>query len=290
MGVKYSAAFDLTELRDGTTDGTSSFAMQFTASVGSDFEITSADFTLAMALHGYALGAAENHEGNTVFAATYPAGDFASLLASIITSKMAAATPTPWTGSISVTFDTATGRYTIARETGTFTFTIAWSSARSGRALLGFSANQSTAATHTGTLTPLYWIDATLDGRSMDQEGDYEPGGIADLAISDDATTYAGVTRTTSPKYRTWFQHFELKAKVFKAAVTASDPWAFEHLFETCRTVYPFVCDDGVESMACVFLPEGSSFRGKQRPGGPGDDVHFHVPFMVWHAAIITGG
>jgi hypothetical protein len=155
----------------------------------------------------------------------------------------------------------------------------------------GFEANQSTpGTTFTSTQTPTYWINATQDGRSLDREGDYEPEGLAALANSASATHHAGVSRGTSPKFRSWFQHFEVKRKVFKASQDGTDRWTFEHLFEHCRCEFPFVVDDGVEKMVCVFTSDGAVFSGKQRSGGPSDDIHFNVPFNVWHAGDLSGG
>lgn len=292
MGVKYAPGIDLTAIRDGQTDVDYSWTMTITgAGTGSGYTplaMTAADFDTAnshLLMHSYAIAVATNHEGNTVFG-SYSTASFANALTVAMNAKMLTLA-VPWVGSFLVTF--ANGVYTVAQATGTFTFTIAWGQSAS-RWLMGFAADQSTpGTTFTGTLTPNYWIDATLDGRSMDQEDDYEESSIAGISISDDATAFAGVSRSTAPKLRAWFQHFEPVAKVCKAKIAGTVRWTFEHLFEHCRCEFPFVVDDGVDQMVCVFMPDGSVWRGKTRPGGPGDAVHFHVPFKVWHAADVVG-
>ena len=283
MGVIYSAAFDVSRIRDGLDGVDRALSITLTRAAHSAIVINPAavlaQFATTYTCHGYELDEAENHEGVGVFP-TYSA-PLAYILEDVITAAMTAQT---WSGAITVTF--ASNRYTIASDG--FSFAIAFGHAASAY-LIGFAATSSaSAASHVGTLTPTYYIDATLDGRSLDTEGDYEPGEIASLAISDDASAYSGVARTTSPKYRTWWQQFEVSRKVFKSRISGAERWTFEHLFEHCRCSYPFVVDDGVEVMVCVFLPEGSSFTGKQRPGGAGDDVHMSIPFRVWRAASIV--
>lgn len=283
MGVKYAAGFSVSLLRDGVDNVDHTLSITLTRATFTDVVITHTAFAAssgsALSCHGYDLTSSENHEGVAMYA-DY-AESFAEDLQGAITAGMAAQS---WTGAITVTF--ASNRYTIASDG--FSFAITFGHEASAY-LLGFATTSSaSAASHVGTYTPTYWIDATLDGRSLDAEGDFEPGEIASLAVSDDATAYAGISRSTSPKYRSWWQQFEIKRKVFKSAASGADRWTFEHLFEHCRCHYPFVVYDGVETMVCVFLSEGSSFSRKQRPGGAGDDVHLSIPFTVWHAADIT--
>lgn len=286
MTVTYAAVFDVATLRTGLTATEYAFSMTMTSATLGNIVITDADF-LALGdtrvAHDDNITDTVNHDGVAMFQ-TYLDHTFASALQAIIAAKMASVSPS-WTGSITVSF--ANDRYTIARSSGSFSFAITWGNAATGY-LLGFSGNATSGTSHVGDLTPTYWIRATQAGRSDDAEGDFEPGEIADISIADDASDFSGVARTTSPKYRAWVQQFEVKRKVFKAFQDGTDRWTFEHLFEHCRTVRPFIVDDGEEKMACVFLSEGSAFRGKQRPGGPGDDVQMHVPFLVWHAGEVV--
>jgi hypothetical protein len=283
MGVKYAAGFDLNYLT--STAGISLVLEQATKT---SVTISVADFSLDLFVHDYVLSTATTHDGVTMFSSTWASTTFAAALTAAINYE---ANNNGWTCGVTVTFSATTGRYTFTRSAavgaGTGTYTVTFGNNPS-KALLGFAANSATAETHVGTLTPTFWIDATLDGRSLDLEGDFEPESVADLAISDDGTAFAGIARTTTPKYRTWVQQFELKRKVFKAFDNGTDVWTFEDLWEHCRCEMPFVVDDGVDQMVCVFLPASSSFRGKQRPGGPADDVHFNLPFAVWHAADIA--
>ena len=279
MGVKYAAGFDVNALA-----GTTAFSLTLEQAAKTDIVITPADFSVDLLMHGFVVSTATTHDGVTLFSSTWNSATFAAALTAAINAE---ATANSWTCTVLVSFSTTTNRYTIARATGTGTFTLVFGNTPS-RLLLGFSANQTTNSTHTATLTPSFWIDATLDGRSLDREGDYEPGSIASISISDDGTAYAGISRTVSPKYRAWVQQFELKRKVFKAFDDGTDHWTFEDLWEHCRTEMPFVVDDGVDQMVCVLLSESSSFSKKQRPGGPADDVHMSLPFEVWHAADIA--
>ena len=277
MGVKYAAGFDVNYLT-----AAAGLSITLTQATKTDIVITAADFSPDLLVHNYVLSTATTHDGVSLFSSTWNSGTFAAALTAVLLTETTGA---GWDSSvISVTFSTTTNRYTIARTSGTGTFTILFGNAAS-RLLLGFSGNQTTAATHTGTLTPSFWFDATLDGRSLDREGDFEPDSIASLSISDDGTAFAGISRTSTPKFRWWIQRFVLKRKVFKASNDGTDHWTFEDLWEHCRCEMPFVVYDGTDSMVCVFLPEGAMFSGKQRPGGPADDVHMSLPFNVWHAA-----
>lgn len=288
MTVTYSAAFDVRALRDGSTATEAEFDLTMTSAALGDIEIDSSDFSAFFLLHDYIIGGAVNHEGGTVsslsgFSATQT---LSAALESIITAKMASVSPA-WTGAIDVSF--SGGVYTISRSSGSFTFAIAFGNAQT-RGLLGYTGNQSAGTSHTGTLTASHYIIATQGGRSDDLEGDFEPDDIAALAVSDDATAFVGIARSTSPKYRTWVQQFEVKRKVFKAFAESPDLWTFERLREHCRCSLPFVVSDGDEIMVCVLLPSSAASRGKIRPGGPGDDVHFHIPFSVLRVARLTPG
>lgn|GEM_PF-2629032 len=294
MGVTYAPAFDLDAIRDGDTATDYAFSMTITGSgvgAGTAITITSADFVTAAAsstvVHSTSQGftAVTNHDGVSMFT-DHAAASFASALSTAIETERLA---NGWANGFSVSF--ADDRITIARSGGAWTFTITWTNL-AGRRVCGFEADQTTPATSTftSTQTPTYWINATQDGRSLDREGNYEADGIAALAISASATQSAGTSRGTAPKFRSWFQHFEIKRKVFKASANGTDLWTFEHLWEHCRCELPFMVNDGVEVMACVFTAEGAVFANKQRSGGPSDDIHFNVPFTVWLAGTITGG
>jgi hypothetical protein len=287
MGVIYSAAFDVRALRNHTSATEVEFDLTLTSAGLGTIEIDADDFDAAaeyQLMHGYAIRNALNHAGAQTFT-DFSSLTFAQALTAVITAKMAAVSPA-WTGAIAVTF--SANRYTIARTSGSFSFAVAGNPTT--LTLLGYNGAQSSGTTHVATLTPSHWIDSTQGGRSDDLEGDFEPEGLASLAISDDATAFAGLSVSSSAKYRTWAQAFEIKAKVFKAFGESPDFWTFERLFEHCRTSMPFVVYDGDEKMICLLLASGSSFRGKRRAFGPGDDVHFHIPFACVHVADVAGG
>ena len=295
MGVKYAPLFDLRALRFPGLLAASSFSMTLASADLTSVTITPSDFTTYDANsappitwhndQGYPVTASQNHDGVAMFQG-YLDLPLANAIAAIANAKIAAASPTPWTGE-SLAFGFANGVYT---ATGTVAFSITWNNSAS-RSLMGFSSNTGAATSHTGTLRPTYWIESTQDGRSIDREGDYEIGPIAAQSISDSATVSAGVSRSTAAKYREWVQQFEPVSGVLKGRRTGSRPFTFESLFEHCRADWPFLVDDGVERMVCKFTAEGSVFSGKQRAGGVDDDVSMHVPFRVWHAAdLVIGG
>lgn len=275
MGVKYAAGFDLNNLT-----ALYGLSITLTQATKTNIVITPADFSPDLIAHAYVLSTATTHDGTALFSSTWNSATFAAALTTAINDE-GAAVAFPWTVTVTVAFSTTTNRYTIS---GTGTFGVTFSNTPS-RLLLGYTGNLSAASSYVATLTPSFWIDATLDGRSLDREGDFEPESIASISISDDGTGYSGISRTSTPKYRSWIQPFELKRKVFKASNDGTDIWTFEDLWEHCRCEMPFVVDDGTDSMVCVFLPEGATFSRKQRPGGPADDVHMSLPFDVWHAA-----
>ena len=190
-----------------------------------------------------------------------------------------AATAAGWAAKIpAVDFSTTTGFYTFSVAT----VTSAWSwSTANGRALFGFTANSSTASTHTSTVTPLFIINPTLDSVS-DPTTSYEPRSIGNRVVGDTGEGF-GNARYVSPLYRDWVQQFETKAKSLRLHAASTHPWTFQDLHEHCRGVYPFIVYDGgfedatTDPIVFAFREEGIPFAPERAT--PGNDAQFHHAF-----------
>ncbi len=197
------------------------------------------------------------------------------------------ATAESWAFSPAVIFSATTARYTFQMSSGAIT--LAWSTA-AGAALFGFvHATTSSAASHVGTRTPTYCVLSSMPlatPKVSDPSPTYEPAEVANLAIGDDGRGY-GISRFASPIFQDWKQEFESKPRTFREYATTTDPWTFEHLFEHCRTLYPFyVSLGGFESGELSYQPRVFMFRKegafrdwKDSRASIANDRYFHVPF-----------
>lgn len=206
-----------------------------------------------------------------------------SYASALETSINVAAGIASWPGSFTVAAPGSSGGYAIAYSGGA-NFSITWS-ATAGRNLLGFTGNQSGAQSYTGSATPTYMVISTLDYPSNDTTN-YEPEAIGNHSISDNGSGY-GISRTTSPLYRDFSQEYETKAKTLRLSASSSHPWTFQHLFEHCRGVWPFVLyivDQRQEVFS--FRTEGIPFHPERAT--PGNDAQFHIPFRCIAEGTIT--
>ena len=177
---------------------------------------------------------------------------------------------------VSVSFSTATYRYTITYTGGGSGFDLTFSQAAADS--MGFSTLVHTNQTSiTSDQVPYYLIETQVDGRSA-YSRDFEPDGIASQAISDDGTSIFGLARTASPKFLDWRQQFETLESTFKAEATTV-PWTWEHFFEHARTVHPIQVVDGYDDMECWLRADGATFRPE--PQTPDYDSQWHIPFRV---------
>ncbi len=197
------------------------------------------------------------------------------------------ATAEGWGFSPAVIFSATTARYTFQVASGAIA--LAWSTA-AGAALFGFvHATTSSATSVTGTRTPTYCVLSSqplASPKASDPSPEFEPAEIANLAIGDDGRGY-GISRFASPTIQEWTQEFESKERAFRANATSTDPWTFQHLFEHCRTLYPFyVSLGGFESgelsyqpRVFTFLKSGAFRDWKDSRASRANDRYFHLPF-----------
>lgn len=195
------------------------------------------------------------------------------------TALKAEAVTQGWAAKIpSCTWSSATGFYTFA--VATVNSAVAWS-ASSGRALFGFSGNSATAASHVGTIMPMYVISPTL-GSVSDPTLNYEPSAIGNRVAADNGAGF-GLARRVSPLHRDWRQEYETKEKTMRLQAAAAHPWTFQHLFEHCRGRFPFLVYDGgfhdTETFpeAFTFRDDGIAFVPERAT--PGNDAQLHIPF-----------
>jgi hypothetical protein len=159
-----------------------------------------------------------------------------------------------------------------------------------GAKLLGFQdiAETSSASTHASDAVPWFTIIPTLESVS-EPTLEYEPDNIASHVVPDDASEGFGITRQESPRYVDWVQQFEPKALVEPGAAVSAAPFTYRHLFEHCRTIFPFAVVYGFPVRVLDELPipielfflrsEGARFTPDRAT--PGSDSQFHVPFRT---------
>ncbi len=175
-------------------------------------------------------------------------------------------------------FSLSTGFYTIS--VATVNSAVAWSTA-GGRKLFGFSGDSSSAASHVGTVTPLFVINPTLASVS-DPTLNYEPDAIGSR-VTTDSGSGTGLARRVSPLYRDWRQEYETKEKTMRLQAASTHPWTFQDLHEHCRGIFPFVTyDAGFHSTSdtgevFTFREEGIAFVPERAT--PGNDAQLHLAF-----------
>lgn len=278
MAMFYSAGFDVSALTTGTITLATAGETDVVVTM-STVTATAGDSTTT-SLFNHAVDmttiVGSDPDGSARFQ-EFAASTYATALQ---TALRADATSKAWAspGNIDVTYALATG-YTI---TFTATITVTWSAAV-GRQLMGFSSSpQSGASTYSSDETATYVISSTLASVS-EPTTSYEPMGVASFASSDSGIGY-GISRTTAPLHRDWVQQFETKAKTLRLEAATPNPWTYQHFFEHCRTVYPFIVynggfNDTNLTQAFYLREDGAMFKPDR--ASPGNDTQFHIPFKA---------
>lgn len=194
----------------------------------------------------------------------------------------AAASAESWGGTFTVTFSTTTGKYTISHSALSFAI------GGAGEALnvLGYVVASSTAASHTSIVVSAYAVLSTLDNVSRVSD-EYEQPGVASFAVSDGGQPI-GMARSVPIINMDWHQPFETHANTHKRKALYEDgylmPWTFQHFFEHCRTVYPFVVytQDFWTGFYPVFhlREDGAHFMPERAI--PDYDGYWHIPFRAY--------
>ncbi len=201
--------------------------------------------------------------------------DFATALATELNATSSGA------GTYTVTED-ATSWYTVAYDNGNFTLGFSTvGTATEGtrlRQLLGFSGDQTGAASYTSDIAPYYMMLPQVAGRSLVTR-EFMPSGIAADAEADDGSSY-GVARGTSPLYYDWSQVAETKAVTFKADAAAGAPWTWQHAWEHAANVEPFLVTDGSEQAIHKLRGVGSAFHPTMMDAADWDNL-WSLPFMT---------
>lgn len=160
------------------------------------------------------------------------------------------ASPRVYTVSVSTT----TLKYTITNDdSSSFTLTFAATTAATLlRRILGLSAT--TAGTSIVSDQRPYYVIAAMQGAtafgSVNTGGrsvysdDYEPDGIASMAVADSGATYL-ISRTAAPVYAEWVQAMETYENVHAHKATSTVPWTYDHFFAHVRNGnMPFAVSD----------------------------------------------
>lgn len=135
-----------------------------------------------------------------------------------------------------VSWAPTTGKITIARSTGTATFSLTFSTLSDAgermRLLLGFDGDQSSATTHTSDQSCRFWY--AFDGAETDDSGRQPrsevPRGFVALA---GAQQVYGVSPYSRAYGRRWVQQFASHAQAHNSQdATGGDIWTLERLFE----------------------------------------------------------
>jgi len=284
MTFAYLASFDVTGL--GTIQLATAGRTAITITVGNLIAVNHAGTAgMLKAFNHYprSLGDAigEDRSANRGLSQVSANISFAGALQAAL--RTAASTATwPSSSSITVTFSTATLRYSIGYTGQPLT---AITMAANVRRLLGYSVNFTGSSNLvTGNRTPLYVIEPVLRAVSTGDEGyNFEPKKITLQSRNDFGQVY-GVARRCVPLLRSWIQEFEPREKVVRFGAALAHPFTHQELVESCRTSRPFVVLDGWgEGRDEVFYltPDGAAWsKGRaKRAGGPRDDAQYHVEY-----------
>lgn len=290
--MRYYAGFDVSLLSAGTltvnpTNGTS-VVITLANLTGNDRNSESSSLffhvdpvTTNLYMPDYSLGS--NFSTDSSRLVKWVATPYADALQSAI--RTAATTAGDWTAGPSnfdVTFDNTEAEYTFAYAEN---FTLTWSMAV-GRYFLGFSSNQSGAATYTSNVPP-FFVVVPVTEYTHQPSVIYEPEGVASVAIADNGSGF-GIARSEAPLMARWTQAFESKEKTLAiAALLASGLFTHQHLRGHCRTVYPFAVHDGFgegsfPTMFCRFTADSSHMNWEDIRATPGNDSQLHVPYEVY--------
>lgn len=183
-----------------------------------------------------------------------------------------------WT-DISLVFNANTGLVTAD-------FSAVWSltwTAAAGRAICGFSGNQSGAATYVGSVVPTYCIKTTLSASSHSTPN-FEPSNVANHIVSDNGQGF-GVSRYVAPLCRDWVQEWETPEKTERLRAESTHPFTFEHLVQHCRGEYPFAVASGGfgnDSITEVFSLRTDGTSWNPQRASPDSGVAFHLPFKTY--------
>ena len=178
-----------------------------------------------------------------------------------------------------VTFDDDAGRITVSHSgAGNVDgFTLTMDNATTRR-VLGFATGPSSSAlSHTGRAAPWYWIGGEIGywaGDGLERGSGRQDPTAVDLEASD-GTPY-GMSRTTRPKY--WRADIPLEPieRVQAHRAPVSIPWTWEHFFEHCSNIEPFVLIDGAETRFLKLRAQGVDFDPQAR--SPGFHRYVDIP------------
>lgn len=194
-----------------------------------------------------------------------------------------------WPGTFTIYLDLATGLVTAAYSGGNFSMT--WSTA-AGRALCGFSANQSGDDQYTGTVVPMFVVKPTSIGAvSMPSRKTRERGGLS--AVRADGGGGSSLGRYVSAQRIKFVQQYEDPARVESELArpgptdwsSSTHPTALEDVFDQAASGLPFILHDGelgYDDDMCLALTSDAAFE----PEGSGSDkmnvAALHTSFDCW--------
>lgn len=275
-GLLDSASFSMTITRGGESDATVGVT-QLEAAASN----TSTDSRF---LHGSAIKSAPALLYSLT--AVYPYSTWATVAFGIALNEAMNAAVSGWSGTptFTVSLSATTHLYTITISDAS-AFGVTWGNTGS-RFLLGYSGTLSGASTYEATYYPYYYLPATLTELSRVSDL-YEPGSIANLAMTDGCAPADSISRSRAPWYLDWYQEYEPKAATYIYAIASPKIFSYSHMFEHLRCDMPFLVDGahlqtsaGYELQpVCVLRPEGSKFAPEA--AHPDWDDAWHIKFQT---------
>lgn len=144
-----------------------------------------------------------------------------------------------------VTWNPTTGKITIARTSGSATFSLTFSTlgeaGERARLLYGFDGDQTTATTHTSTQACYFWF--AFNGAETEDSGRQPRSEMqrAYVSVSGARQVYAVAPKSIAYGRR-WVQRFLSNAEAHDSEdATGSDAWTLERLFESLRAGVRFL-------------------------------------------------
>lgn len=200
-------------------------------------ESTGGTFTLEMPDGRYC------HESVSAYAWTSDVQTFSTALKAALEAQNGSAR------TYTVTYNTSTGKYTIAIDGGTMslTFSTQGEGGANMQAVLGMTGDRS-AASSLSSQAKCYFVWHGTTGSISDNTDDQDEGAYSAEVVTASGKVY-GTSPLAWPTMHDWTIPHELKANTHKSAAASASPWTLEHLFEHCRCHTPFLRVFGSESL-----------------------------------------
>lgn len=163
-----------------------------------------------------------------------------------------------------ITYNTGTGKYTIAIDNGTVSLTFSTQAERGTnlRQAIGMTGDRSGSQSYTSQAKCFYVIHTEYDGL-REYSDDYEDIGGSHVSRSTNGKIY-GVTTTGRQMLSDWVIPLEPHAATFERSAASAVPWTWQHFFAHCRVIVPFLMVYDTETSCHQLREDGDAFKPRR--------------------------